>query len=175
MARTGIQKQVIRLQGSSRHCTVNTIIDCIPFLLPPLSERPAESWRISSILKMNIKNLPANHMQYGKPRHFRPNIAASHHFMKQHIAIFSKLDVSRKKHFCGVVRPQVGPQSILQPLGCANVDCQCCPGSGTLALEFRVFTATVADTAEEEGRDQGCRMPEASSSFIFYKMQSDKA
>lgn len=37
-------------------------------------------------------------MYYGKPRRSELCITASHHFMKQHIAIFSKLDVSSTRN-----------------------------------------------------------------------------
>ena len=37
-------------------------------------------------------------MYYGKPRHFGSGTAASHHFMKQHISIFSEFDVSSTRN-----------------------------------------------------------------------------
>lgn len=71
-------------------------------------------------------------------------------FRKQHLVMFSKLDVSRNGHFPGPLGSKLVLRASCIPLGCADVNCMCCLGSGTLALEFRVFAATIADTAEEE-------------------------
>ena len=73
------------------------------------------------------------------------------HFMKQHISIFSESDVSstRNKHRHGALRPQVGPQHVLQPWAVLMLTANIARARATLALGFSIFTAAIADPAEE--------------------------
>ena len=84
----GFKSTFIRLQGSSLFGTVNNSTDNIfPYSFPLSGKPPVES-----------KNLLKNQMYFGKPRHFGSRTAASHHFMKQHISIFSEFDVSSTRN-----------------------------------------------------------------------------
>lgn len=64
--------------------------------------------------------------------------------------IFSELEVSstRNKHPPGALRPQAGPEHLLLPLGRADVDAAW--AQATSALGLSVFTAVIADPAEEK-------------------------
>ena len=74
------------------------------------------------------------------------------HFMKQSISIFNEFDVSstRNKHLHGALRPQVGPQHLLQPRAALMLTTNAAWARATSALGFSVFTAAIADPAEED-------------------------
>ena len=74
------------------------------------------------------------------------------HFMKQPISIFSEFDGSstRNKHLHGALRPQVGPQHLLQPWAALMLTANAARAQATSALGFSIFMAAIADPAEED-------------------------
>ena len=74
------------------------------------------------------------------------------HFMKQPISIFSEFDGSstRNKHLHGALRPQVGPQHLLQPWAALMLTANAAWAQATSALGFSIFMAAIADPAEED-------------------------
>lgn len=79
------------------------------------------------------------------------------HFMKQCIAIFSKIDVSRNRHLHGAHRPKVGLSTSYRTQASRMLTGNAVWAQVTLGLWFRIFTPAITEPAEkEETCHEGC-------------------